>query len=58
MSPAPHVARLYAIDPEPGMLAAGARLAIERNITNIEWVNGDSGLGPRSWTLETWILRI
>ncbi len=38
----PHVVRLYAIDPEPGMLAAGARLAAERNITNIEWVNGDS----------------
>ncbi|MGW6880215.1 class I SAM-dependent methyltransferase [Streptomyces goshikiensis] len=39
---APRVVRLYAIDPEPGMLAAGARLAAERNVTNIEWINSDS----------------
>jgi ubiquinone/menaquinone biosynthesis C-methylase UbiE len=39
---APHVARLYAIDPEPGMLAAGARLAAERGAGNIEWINSDS----------------
>ncbi|WP_329625940.1 class I SAM-dependent methyltransferase (plasmid) [Streptomyces sp. NBC_01255] len=39
---APHVARLYAIDPEPGMLAAGARLAEKRGVTNIQWINSDS----------------
>ncbi|MFF9854167.1 hypothetical protein [Streptomyces litmocidini] len=29
-------------DPEPGMLPAGARLAEQRDVTNIQWTNSDS----------------
>ncbi|MEV6679056.1 class I SAM-dependent methyltransferase [Streptomyces erythrochromogenes] len=32
---------VYAVDPEPAMLAEGARLAEERGITNISWLRGD-----------------
>ena len=39
---APHAARVWAVDPEPSMLAEGRRTAAERGITNIEWMAGDS----------------
>lgn len=39
---APHVARVWAVDPEPSMLAEGRRAAAERGVANIEWVAGDS----------------
>ncbi|MFB7517225.1 class I SAM-dependent methyltransferase [Streptomyces sp. NPDC056144] len=39
---APLVARVHAVDPEPGMLAEGRRLADERDVRNIAWTRGDS----------------
>lgn len=39
---APYVARVIAIDPEPTMLEHGALLATQRDITNIDWRQGDS----------------
>ena len=36
------VGHVIAVDPEPGMLAEGRRLAAERGITNIDWRLGDS----------------
>ena len=38
----PHVARVLAVDPEPAMLAQGARAAAERGIDTVEWIPGDS----------------
>jgi SAM-dependent methyltransferase len=35
---APHVARVDAVDPTPEMLAVAARLAAERGIANVAWV--------------------
>ncbi|WP_324617612.1 class I SAM-dependent methyltransferase [Streptomyces sp. NRRL F-5053] len=49
---AEHVAEVVAVDPEPGMLAAGQELAADRKITNVHWLQGDSttlmsmGIGP------------
>lgn len=37
-----HVARVIAVDPEPSMLAEGARRAGERGAGNIDWRRGDS----------------
>jgi ubiquinone/menaquinone biosynthesis C-methylase UbiE len=37
-----HVARVYAVDPEPSMLTEGQRLAEERGIGNIDWIVGHS----------------
>ena len=39
---AAHVARVYAVDPEPSMLTEGRRLAEERGIGNIDWIVGHS----------------
>ncbi|MER5757688.1 class I SAM-dependent methyltransferase [Streptomyces sp. NPDC002082] len=39
---ADRVAQVYAVDPEPGMLAEGTRLARERHAPNIQWRRGDS----------------
>ncbi|WKV75746.1 class I SAM-dependent methyltransferase [Streptomyces sp. PCS3-D2] len=33
---------VYAVDPEPAMLAEGTRLAEERGLTNISWLRGDA----------------
>ncbi|WP_030965443.1 class I SAM-dependent methyltransferase [Streptomyces sp. NRRL S-378] len=38
---APSADHVYAVDPEPAMLAEGARLAAERGLTNISWLRGD-----------------
>ncbi|MGW2039409.1 class I SAM-dependent methyltransferase [Streptomyces virginiae] len=38
---APLADHVYAVDPEPAMLAEGARLAEERGLTNISWLRGD-----------------
>jgi ubiquinone/menaquinone biosynthesis C-methylase UbiE len=52
LSLAPLVRSVTAVDPEPGMLQEGRRLADERGIGNIDWVLGDStglqelALGP------------
>ncbi|MDT0468483.1 class I SAM-dependent methyltransferase [Streptomyces gibsoniae] len=40
------VAQVIAVDPEPGMLEEGRKLADERGITNIEWHLGDSTTLP------------
>ncbi|MER6524522.1 class I SAM-dependent methyltransferase [Streptomyces sp. NPDC001508] len=46
------VGQVTAVDPEPGMLEEGRKLAAEQDITNIDWRLGDSatvpgmGLGP------------
>ncbi|WP_327260681.1 class I SAM-dependent methyltransferase [Streptomyces sp. NBC_01232] len=40
------VEQVYAVDPEPAMLAEGCRLAEEQGRTNIAWLRGDSaGIG-------------
>lgn len=39
---AAHVARVYAVDPEPSMLTEGRQLAEERGIGNIDWIVGHS----------------
>lgn len=39
---APLAAEVIAVDPEPGMLAEGTRLAADAGITNITWTQGDS----------------
>jgi ubiquinone/menaquinone biosynthesis C-methylase UbiE len=39
---APHVAKVFAVDPEPTMLEEGRRLADELGITTIDWQHGDS----------------
>jgi hypothetical protein len=36
------VGEVIAVDPEPGMLAEGRKLADEAGSTNITWVQGDS----------------
>ncbi|MGW2850497.1 class I SAM-dependent methyltransferase [Streptomyces sp. NPDC001215] len=47
-----HVRKVFAVDPDPGMLDQGRELAAERGITNIDWRLGDShhlddlNLGP------------
>ncbi|MCP8706758.1 class I SAM-dependent methyltransferase [Streptomyces sp. AC04842] len=47
-----HVSKVIAVDPDPGMLDEGRKLAVERDITNIDWRLGDShhlddlNLGP------------
>ncbi|MDX6761902.1 class I SAM-dependent methyltransferase [Streptomyces sp. F8] len=38
---------VYAVDPEPAMLAEGIRLAEERGITNISWLRGDDACVTR-----------
>lgn len=38
---APLVEHVYAVDPEPAMLAEGCRLAEERGLGNISWLEGD-----------------
>ena len=49
---ASHVRKVIAVDPDPGMLDEGRKLAAERGITNIDWRLGDShhlddlNLGP------------
>jgi SAM-dependent methyltransferase len=43
---APLVGRVIAVDPEPGMLAEGRRIAAERGICTIDWRLGDSTLLP------------
>lgn len=42
LSLAPLVARVIAIDPEPTMLAEAEALGAERDVRNVEWVQGDS----------------
>ncbi|MFJ7587705.1 class I SAM-dependent methyltransferase [Streptomyces sp. NPDC097617] len=43
---APLVEHVYAVDPEPAMLAEGGRLAAESGRTNISWLRGDAaGIG-------------
>ncbi|MDR3078484.1 MAG: class I SAM-dependent methyltransferase [Rickettsiales bacterium] len=37
---APEVGRVLAVDPQPGMLEEGKKLAGERGLTNIEWLLG------------------
>ncbi|MGV9248754.1 class I SAM-dependent methyltransferase [Streptomyces sp. NPDC003710] len=39
------VGHVTAIDPEPGMLDEGRKLAAEQDIPNIDWVEGDSTTG-------------
>ncbi|MGW6981529.1 class I SAM-dependent methyltransferase [Streptomyces sp. NPDC054932] len=39
---APLAEQVYAVDPEPAMLAEGARLAGEHGSTNIAWLRGDA----------------
>jgi SAM-dependent methyltransferase len=49
---ADHVRKVIAVDPDPGMLEEGRKLAADRDITNIDWRLGDShdlddlNLGP------------
>ncbi|KIZ15372.1 class I SAM-dependent methyltransferase [Streptomyces natalensis] len=40
------VGHVTAVDPEPGMLEEGRKLAAEQNITNIDWRRGDSTTMP------------
>ncbi|MFC5800754.1 class I SAM-dependent methyltransferase [Streptomyces formicae] len=40
------VGHVIAVDPEPGMLEEGRKLAAERGITNIDWLRGDSTTLP------------
>jgi ubiquinone/menaquinone biosynthesis C-methylase UbiE len=40
------VGHVTAIDPEPGMLEEGRKLAAEQDITNIQWRHGDSTTLP------------
>ncbi|MET9596354.1 class I SAM-dependent methyltransferase [Streptomyces sp. NPDC006459] len=43
---APLVEHVYAVDPEPAMLAEGCRLAEELGRTNVSWLRGDAaGVG-------------
>ncbi|MFF4429822.1 class I SAM-dependent methyltransferase [Streptomyces sp. NPDC001513] len=43
---APLADQVYAVDPEPAMLAEGARLAEERGLANTAWLVGDAaGIG-------------
>ncbi|WP_404961999.1 class I SAM-dependent methyltransferase [Streptomyces sp. 147326] len=43
---APLADQVYAVDPEPAMLAEGSRLAEERGLTNTSWLAGDAaGIG-------------
>ncbi len=43
---APLAEHVYAVDPEPAMLAEGCRLAEEQGRTNISWLRGDAaGIG-------------
>lgn len=44
---APLADHVYAVDPEPAMLAEGARLAEERGVTNISWLRGDDAAVTR-----------
>ncbi|MEU4353713.1 class I SAM-dependent methyltransferase [Streptomyces virginiae] len=44
---APLSDHVYAVDPEPAMLAEGARLAEERGLTNISWLRGDDAAVTR-----------
>ncbi|MFE5675891.1 class I SAM-dependent methyltransferase [Streptomyces erythrochromogenes] len=44
---APLADHVYAVDPEPAMLAEGARLAEERGVTNISWLRGDDACVTR-----------
>jgi ubiquinone/menaquinone biosynthesis C-methylase UbiE len=39
---APRAGRVFAVDPQEEMLAEGRRLAQERGLTNIEWIQGQS----------------
>ncbi|HSW42301.1 MAG TPA: methyltransferase domain-containing protein [Patescibacteria group bacterium] len=43
---APHVARVDAIDPTPEMLTVAARLAGERGIVNVAWIEGRADAIP------------
>lgn len=38
----PHAARIFAVDPEPTMLEQARRLAAERGVTTIDWIQGDA----------------
>ncbi|MFI1279529.1 class I SAM-dependent methyltransferase [Streptomyces sp. NPDC020858] len=44
---APLVDHVYAVDPEPAMLAEGRRLAEERGCTNVSWLEGDASVVSR-----------
>ncbi|MFD5623466.1 class I SAM-dependent methyltransferase [Streptomyces yangpuensis] len=44
---APLAEHVYAVDPEPEMLAEGARLAEERGLRNISWLRGDDAAVTR-----------
>ncbi|MFJ6783435.1 class I SAM-dependent methyltransferase [Streptomyces yangpuensis] len=44
---APLADHVYAVDPEPAMLAEGARLAEERGLTNLSWLRGDDAAVTR-----------
>ncbi|MBZ9594072.1 class I SAM-dependent methyltransferase [Streptomyces erythrochromogenes] len=44
---APLADHVYAVDPEPAMLAEGTRLAEERGLTNISWLRGDDAAVTR-----------
>ncbi|WP_030759969.1 class I SAM-dependent methyltransferase [Streptomyces sp. NRRL F-2664] len=44
---APQADHVYAVDPEPAMLAEGARLAHERGLANISWLRGDAAAVTR-----------
>ncbi|MFD6225695.1 class I SAM-dependent methyltransferase [Streptomyces sp. NPDC060232] len=44
---APLADHVYAVDPEPAMLAEGIRLAEERGLTNISWLRGDDAAVTR-----------
>lgn len=39
---ADHVRKVTAVDPDPGMLDEGRKIAAERDITNVDWRLGDS----------------
>ncbi|MFJ3977303.1 class I SAM-dependent methyltransferase [Streptomyces sp. NPDC090021] len=47
LSLAPLAEHVYAVDPEPAMLAEGARLAEERGLGNISWLRGDDAAVTR-----------
>ncbi|WP_326586344.1 class I SAM-dependent methyltransferase [Streptomyces sp. NBC_01294] len=47
MALAPLVDHVYAVDPEPAMLAEGRRLAEEHGCTNVSWLEGDASVVSR-----------
>ncbi|WP_374772309.1 class I SAM-dependent methyltransferase [Streptomyces sp. NBC_01310] len=44
---APLVDHVYAVDPEPAMLAEGRRLAEDRGCANVSWLEGDASVVSR-----------